>query len=303
MANKLGLVHALATPFNNNNSIDFDTFGKLIEFHLRSGADAIAVPLPHGEDVNLTDEEQRRLIEAAVKLVDGRVPVVAHVSDAGTDIAVERARHAEGCGVAAIFSHPPYFWHPKAAMVVEHLVRIGTAVKVPFYLCSQVVEYPGTHLTTDIVLEVAKRVPNLAGLIDSYMDWVFMAEVMSNITNTRPEFQLMPGTDYMVQPGVLGAKGAVSPLSAIAPKLVRQVYELCASERFIEARKPQEQLAALYQVTKRNGLAGFKEILRLMGRDCGQARQPMRGLTSAERDTLAAELKGLSFLQSEKTGW
>jgi 4-hydroxy-tetrahydrodipicolinate synthase len=303
VANQLRLVHAPVTPFNSNLSIDFDTLGKLIEFHLKSGADAIAAPLPHAEDISLSDEEQRAVIERVVKLVNGRVPVVAHVSDAGTAIAVERARFAEGCGVAALATHPPYFWHPKSGMVVEHLVRIGTAVKLPVYLCSPVVEYAGTHLTTDIVIEVEQKVPNLAGLIDASMDWVFMAEVLSNVAETRADFQLMPGTDYMVQPGVLGARGAVSMLSAIAPKLVREVYALCAAERFIEARKPQEQLAWLYHVTKRNGLAGFKEVIRLMGRDCGQARPPLHGLTSAERDALAAEVDSMSFLKAEQRGW
>jgi 4-hydroxy-tetrahydrodipicolinate synthase len=303
MANQLGLVHAPVTPFNSDLSIDFDAYARLIEFHLASGADAIAVALPIAEDISLSDEEQRSLIEATVKLVNGRVPVVANTSDAGTDIAIERARFAERCGVAAILSHPPYFWHPKTGMVVEHLVRIGTAVKLPFYLCSQIVEYPGTHLTTDIVLEVSQRVPNLAGLVDASMEWVFMAEVISIVTESRPDFQFMPGTDYMVQPGVLGAKGAVSGLSAIAPKLVRQVYELCASEKFIEARKPQEQLAWLYHVTKRNGLPGFKEVLRLMGRDCGQARPPLRGLASAERDAIAAEVNSMAFLKPEQRGW
>jgi 4-hydroxy-tetrahydrodipicolinate synthase len=303
MANQLGLVHAPVTPFSSNRSIDFDAFGRLIEFHLKSGADAIAVLMTHAEDISLSDEERRSVIEATVKLVRGRVPVLANVSDAGTAIAVERARFAERCGVTAIASHPPYFWHPKAGMVVEHLVSIGTAVKLPFYLCSPVVEYPGTHLTTDIVVKVAERVPDLAGVIDACMDWVFMAEVMTSVAETRPQFQLMPGTDYMVQPGVLGAIGAVSGLSTIAPKLVRQVYELCASERYIEARKPQEQLAWLYHLTKRHGLAGFKEIIRLMGRDCGEARPPLHGLTSAERDALAAELSGMSFLKSEQRGW
>src|SRR5215207_7095887 len=114
MANQLGLVHAPVTPFNSDMSVDFDKFGRLIEFHLQSGADAIAVLMTHAEDISLSDEERRNVIETAVKLVRGRVPIVANVSDAGTAIAVDRARFAERCGVAAIASHPPYFWHPKA---------------------------------------------------------------------------------------------------------------------------------------------------------------------------------------------
>ena len=84
------------------------------------------------------------MLEFAIKQVNGRVPVIAHVSDAGTAIAVERAKHAEKAGAAAIVSHPPYFWHPQPAMVVEHLVQIGSAVKLPLFVCNPPVENAGT---------------------------------------------------------------------------------------------------------------------------------------------------------------
>ena len=91
---KPGLVHVPVTPFKRDQSVDFDTYAKVLEFHLRSGADALALPMPQGEDLSLTDAEQRQVLEFALKQVNGRVPVIAHVSDAGTSIAVERARHA-----------------------------------------------------------------------------------------------------------------------------------------------------------------------------------------------------------------
>src|SRR3990172_10650891 len=131
-----GLVHTPVTPFKRDQSIDFDAYGRLIEFHLRHGADALALPMPPGEDISLTDGELRTLLEFAMKQVKGRVPVLAHVNDAGTDIAVARVRHAEQAGAAAIVSHPPYFWHPKASMVVEHIVQVGSATRLPFFICS-----------------------------------------------------------------------------------------------------------------------------------------------------------------------
>lgn len=98
---KPGLVHTPVTPFKRDHSIDFDAYGTLLEFHLRHGADALALPMPQGEDMSLTDEEQRTLLEFAIERVKGRVPVIAHVSDAGTRIAVERVRHAAQKFVAA----------------------------------------------------------------------------------------------------------------------------------------------------------------------------------------------------------
>jgi 4-hydroxy-tetrahydrodipicolinate synthase len=305
-----GLVHTPVTPFKPDQSIDFDTYARIIEFHLKNGADALALPMPEGEDLSLTDGEQRQLLKFAMKQVNGRVPVMAHASDAGTSIAVARAKHAEQAGVAAIVSHPPYFWHPKASMVVEHLVRIGTAVKLPFYIVNPPIESVGTTLTTEITLQVIERVPNLAGVIDACLEFVFMEEVISNGQRLRPGFQLVAGADFMVTAGALGGIGAFSPLSAIAPKLARGLYDLCLQEKFVEARRMQEDIAALHHAIKetgisglKDGLAGMKAALAFMGRECGQPRPPVKPAGESERGRLTEALSAMAFLRAEPRGW
>jgi len=304
MANfKPGLVHTPVTPFKRDQSIDFDAYTKVLEFHLRNGADALALPMPQGEDMSLTDGELRKLLEFAIRQVNGRVPVIAHVSDAGTRIAVERVRHAEQAGAAAIASHPPYFWHPKASMVVEHLVQIGSATQLPFFICSPPVEDVGTPLTTEITLHVLERLNNVAGVVDASMDWVFMVEAISLGRGKCADFQLLAGTDYMVSAGVIGGVGAFSPLAGVAPKLAHRLYDLCAAQSFVEARKPQEDMAALHHLVKMAGLAGLKGAMRAMGRECGAPRPPARALGEVEYGKLAEEISNLGFLGAEPRGW
>jgi 4-hydroxy-tetrahydrodipicolinate synthase len=298
-----GLVHTPVTPFKTDWSIDFERYARLIEFHLANGADALALAMPCGEDLSLKDAERSALLEFAIKQVRGRVPVIAHVNDAGTDLAVARAGLAERAGAAAIVSHPPYFWHPKEYMVIEHLARIGNATSLPFFVCSPPVEDAGTHLTTDIVLEVQQKVRTLAGMVDASMDWVFMTEVLSIGQAVRPDFQLLPATDYMVSAAAIGAMGAYSPLSAVAPKLVRKVYELCVQQQFVAARRQQEDIAELAHTVKMARTAGLKAALRVMGRDCGVPRPPATVLTAAEQERFAAELAAMPFLREEPHGW
>lgn len=298
-----GLVHTPVTPFKSDHGIDYETYAKVLEFHIASGADTLALPMPEGEDMSLTDMELRELTEFALKQVRGRVPVIVHVSDAGTAIAVARARHAEKAGAAAIVSHPPYFWHPKPAMIVEHLTQIGSAVKLPFYVCNPVVESAGTHLSTETTLQLIDKLPNYCGVVDASMDWVYMTEVISDGKQVRPGFQLLAGTDFMVSAGLLGGKGAFSPLSAIAPRLVRRMYDLCAKEQYVEARQAQESIGVLHHVVKINGLAGLKAAMRAMGRDCGIPRPPARSLTESEYGALEQAVRGMAFLKDEPKGW
>ena len=307
---KPGLVHTPVTPFRRDHSIDYEAYGKLIEFHLRNSADALALPMPPGEDMSLTDGELRQVLGFALKQVKGRVPVIAHVSDAGTSIAVERAVHAEKAGAAAIVSHPPYFWHPKPAMVVEHLVRIGAAVKLPFFIFNPPVESVGTTLSTDIVLQLVERVPNLAGVVDAGLDFVFMEEIMCNARPSRPDFQLLAGQDFPVPAFALGGSGVFSPLAAIAPGLVRDVYNLCKARKFVEARGRQESVAELHHLLKeagesglKDGLGGIKCAMALMGRECGAPRPPVRPLGEIERGRIAEAVRAMPFLDAEPRGW
>ena len=68
-----GLVHAPVTPFKRDQGIDYDTYAKILEFHLRNGAEALALPMPEGEDMSLKDAEQRELLSFALARVKGRM--------------------------------------------------------------------------------------------------------------------------------------------------------------------------------------------------------------------------------------
>jgi 4-hydroxy-tetrahydrodipicolinate synthase len=298
-----GLVHAPVTPFNRDYSIDFDTVSKLIEFHLGHGAEALALPMHAGESVSLSDSEQRKLLEFTIAKVNARVPVIAHVSDSGTGIAVARARHAQDVGAAAIVATTPYYWTPPQPMVIEHFAQIGSAVRVPFLVLYTPEEMAGTKITTELVLKLIERLDNFAGLVDASLDWQFMVNIASNVQRVRPWFQILSGSEYMVSASALGATSMFSSLSGIAPLLVRRLFDLCRNEKYFEARHDQETVSALRQVMKMAGFAGLKGALRGMGRDCGEPRPPNAALSEPARAALAADLEAIAALRAEPRGW
>jgi 4-hydroxy-tetrahydrodipicolinate synthase len=304
MANlNLGLVHTPVTPFTRTGRVDFDVYGKLLEFHLRNGADALALPMHAGESVSLTEAERRGVIEFAIGQVGGRVPVLAHVSDAGTGIAAAYARHAETAGAAAVIATTPYYWTPPPAMVLEHFAQIGASVGIPFLVHNAPEDMAGTRITVELALKLMDRAENFAGVVDSSLDWQFMVELVDRARRPRPAFQLLSGVEYMVSAAAIGAKGAFSPLAAIAPGPVRHLYDLCRKDRLFEARGAQEEIAALLQLVKKAGAAGVKAALRAMGRDCGEVRPPLRGLGEEESGRLSEALAAIPALRMEPRGW
>ncbi len=298
-----GLVHTPVTPFKSDRSVDYDAYARLIEFHLKNGADALAVTMHAGESVSLSDAEQRNMIAFAIKQVNARVPVIAHASDSGTQIAADRARFAQDAGASAIVATTPYYWTPPPAMVLEHLALIGAAVSIPYLVYYTPHEMGATRISTDHVLKLIERLPNFAGLVDASRDWQFMLNIITAASRVRPDFQIMSATDFMVSSGAIGAKTLFSPLAGVAPKLIRQLYDLCKQDKYVDARPAQEQVAALYQAVKVPGLCGLKGAVSAMGRECGNVRAPNTLLGAAARDTLASALKGLPALAAEPRGW
>jgi len=298
-----GLVHTPVTPFTPDRRIDHDCYARLIAFHIRNGADALALPMHAGESVSLTDAERRVLLEFAIKSVASRVPVIAHVSEAGTSIAADLARHAEGAGAAAIVATTPYYWTPPAAMLLEHFAQIGAAVKIPFYVYNAPEEMHGTRISTDLCLKLIERLENFAGVVDLSLDWQFMIELLTYARSKRPDFALIAGTEHLVSAAAIGATAMFAPLAAIAPRLVRDLYEVCRQDRLAEARPAQETIAAVRHLLKVGGVGSLKAALTAMGRDCGVPRPPLQALDAASTTKLAADLAAIAALRVEPRGW
>ena len=299
-----GLVHTPVTPFTPDLKIDFGTLEKIIAFHLQHGAQALAVQMHEGESVSLSDLEQRKVLDFVIKMVKGKVPVIAHVSDPGTAIAADRAKNAERAGAAAVIATSTYYWTPPANMVLEHFAAIGGAVKIPFYVLFTPDELGGSHhINADMMMKLIDRLPNFAGVADASLDWQFMINVVSNAWRKRPEFQLVAGNEYMVSAGAVGATSMFTSLAAIAPKRLQKLYEICRTEKYFDARETQEEIVVLRQILKRYGRGALKGAIRAMGRDVGQVRPPLDPLSPAEMEKLAAELKELAWLGSEPKGW
>ena len=298
-----GLVHTPVTPFGADDRIDWKRYGKLLDFHLANGAEALALPMHVGESVSLTDEEQRKVLAFAIERARGRARIIGHVSDSGTGIAADRAAYAEQAGAAAIIVTTPYYWTPPADMLLEHFHQVGSAVGIPFFLWYAPEEMRGPKITTDLVLKLIGKRRNFAGVVDSSNDWQFQINVLSNAQRVRPDFQLACGTEYMASAGANGATSLFSSLAGVAPVLVRRLFDICRKEQYFEARKVQEQVAALYQLVKSGGFAGLKTALRAVGRDCGEPRPPMEPLSDEARARVVSELERFDALGPEPRGW
>jgi 4-hydroxy-tetrahydrodipicolinate synthase len=297
-----GLAHAPLTPFNGGG-IDYDAYGKVLDFHLNHGAEALALPMHAGESVSLTVEERKALLDFSVKHVRGRAPIIANVSEAGTATASSLAAHARQSGATAVIASVPYYWTPPQSMLIEHFAAIGAAGELPLFVFNSPSEMNEVEFTSKSVVELLGRLPNFAGLIDASLDWQYMIEVVTVARGVRPDFQFVSGTEYMISASAIGATGLVSGLATVAPRLVSELYGICRAERYQDARRVQEDAAILFRAFHEPGAAGLKAAARSMGRDCGGPRPPLPAFSEAETKALLAELSAVQSIKAEPRGW
>jgi 4-hydroxy-tetrahydrodipicolinate synthase len=275
-----GLVHTPLTPFAADGRLDLERYGIMLDFHLRNGAEALAVPMHAGESVSLPDAERRALIGFAVKHAAGRAPVIAHVSEAGTGIAAALARFAQAAGAAAVVATTPYYWTPPPSMILQHFFQIGSAVDIPFFVWNAPDDMAGVKINTELATKLIAKLPNFAGVVDSGLDWQFMIELLTEAPRARPGFALYSGTELMVSASAIGASGMFSALAAIAPRLIGELFSHCRAQKLDAARPLQEQVAALRHMVKPGGVAALKAARARHG---PRLRHPPRPALAARR--------------------
>jgi 4-hydroxy-tetrahydrodipicolinate synthase len=300
---KFGLVHAPMTPFSGGN-VDYECYGKLLDFHLRNDAEGLAMPMHTGESVSLTVEERKILVEFAIRHVGNRVPLIVNVSEAGTAIAMSLAAHAKQCGVSAIIASVPYYWTPPQPMLVEHFAAIGKAATLPFFVLNSPREMSNVEFTSNSVVDLLGRLPNFAGLIDVSLDWQYMVEIVTVARAVRPDFQFVSGTEYMISACAIGATGILSSLASISPRLVSALYRSCRRESYKEAYSLQEDAVILFQSLRDTGVSGLKAAAACMfGRDCGNPRPPLPKLDARTTQALVEKLGAVHRIKAEPHGW
>ena len=124
-----GIVGSPVTAFKQDNSVDFGTFEKQVDFLIASGVSALVHPMHIGESGSLLEEERRQLAQALVSAAGGRVPVFVNVSFAGTDLSIEMAKHAAKCSATGVVLLPPYNRKVSPMALVQHFQAVADAVR------------------------------------------------------------------------------------------------------------------------------------------------------------------------------
>jgi len=289
----VGSIVALVTPMQEDGSVDYPTFRRLIDWHIAEGTDCIGVVGTTGESPTVSVDEHCELIRVAVAHAAGRVPIMAGAGANSTREAIELSRFSKEVGADCTLQVVPYYNKPSQEGIYQHFKAIAEAVDLPVVLYN----VPG-RTVADMLPETALRLAGVPGIVG-------LKEASGNIERAAQLIKFAPagfgvysgddGTAVALM--LLGGHGNVSVTANVAPRLM---HELCMAAMAGDVKRARElhfQLLSLHkQLFCEPSPAPTKWAMSRLGLCRPDVRLPITPLTTAGQGLVDAALRDAGLL-------
>lgn len=285
---------AIITPFKENGDVNYEKFAEIIEEQIAAGTDAIIVCGTTGEAATLSHEEHLSVIEACVKNVNHRIPVIAGTGSNCTETAIYLSTEAEKLGVDGLLVVTPYYNKATQKGLYEHFKMIADSVKIPIILYN-IPGRTGCTMTPETVVKICKEVDNIIGVKDATGNLSQVANLMSLADGCVDVYS---GEDALIVPTLaLGGKGVISVLSIVAPAQTHNICQLYFDGKTEEATKEQIRAIPLINAlfSEVNPIP-VKKAMNLMGKEVGPLRRPLTEMEPEHAEVLAKVMKDYGIL-------
>ncbi len=236
-----GAITALITPFNDDGTIDFDSFNTLVEDQITNGISGLLPVGTTGESPTLSHEENLKVVEQAIRISNGRVPVIAGTGSNSTKEAIEMTKIAKQMGADASLQVVPYYNKPTQEGIYRHFIAIADSCDIPIIVYN-IKGRSGVNVETETLLRLAQH-KNIVGVKEASGD---LAQMMDVIANKPEGFCVLVGDDNIIFPFMaLGGDGVISVISNILPGETQKLIDLTNEGKLEEARKLHYKLLPL----------------------------------------------------------
>lgn len=259
-----GMVPPIGTPLNADETVDEKGLRKLVNHLIDGGVDGIFVNGSMGCFALLTDAEQIRAIEIVADEVNGRVRVVAGLSDTGTKRVIEKTKIIEKFKVDYLTAVVPYFFRLTQQQGKRFFQEVANAAQKPVLI------YNNPYLTpldfeVSTLLELSEE-PNIVGLKDSNQDFNRLTGLFEAFRG-KEDFTIMLGTELLIPQGLMmGADGAIGGAHNIAPKFAAELYQAHLKGDYETSFARSRDLARICNIFQYGSIwGGFEAALQLLG--------------------------------------
>lgn len=292
-----GVIPAFYACYDSQGAVSVEGVKALTRHLIAKGIKGVYVGGSSGECIYQSVAERKAVLEAVMSEAKGKITVIAHVACNNTADSVELAAHAESCGVDAIASIPPIYFHLPNYAIADYWNAMSAAAPNTEFVIYNIPQLAGTALTMPLLQEMLKN-PNVVAVKNSSMPVqdIQMFKDAGIAARGKDGFAVFNGPDEQFVSGrVMGADGGIGGTYAVMPELFLKMDELLAKGDIDTARHVQ-YLAdrIIYKMCETHGnlYAVQKEILRRMyGLELGGVRAPLPNLAESDEAVVAAAQK------------
>ena len=264
---------ALVTPFTEEKDVNYEELGRLIEFQIENGTDAIIICGTTGEPVTMTEDERLSVISYTIEKVGKRIPVIAGTGGNCTENVVAFSKKAEEAGADGLLVVTPYYNKATQNGLYEHYKAVAAAVSIPIVMYN-VPSRTGVNLLPDTASHLGKDVANIVALKEASGNISQVAEVMQKAEGV---LDIYSGNDDQIVPILsLGGIGVISVLANVAPKATHDMVQLYLDGNVKASTQLQLEYMELIQALfcEVNPIP-VKKALELMGYGTKALRMPL----------------------------
>ncbi|AUA23236.1 TPA: 4-hydroxy-tetrahydrodipicolinate synthase [Clostridioides difficile] len=287
-----GSAVALVTPFTEDNNVNFEKLGELIEYHIENGTDALVVCGTTGEATTMSESEIFAVIKYTVEKVNKRIPVIAGTGSNNTMLSVHMSQEAEKLGVDGLLIITPYYNKTNEKGLKLHFETIANSVKLPIILYN----VPGrtkVNIKPSVVAELAK-IDNIVAVKEASGDLAQVAEIAKLVPK---DFAIYSGNDDTILPLLsLGGSGIISVLANICPKETHDLVTKFFEGDIEGSKKLQLDMDALIAALfiEVNPVP-VKTAMNILGFNVGDLRLPLAEMEETNLNVLKQELTNFGF--------
>lgn len=235
-----GMATALVTPMTPEG-IDYEAFGRFIDFQIDSGINALVAMGTTGENATIEPEDQTAVIRYTVERAAGRVPVIAGTGTNNTAHVLDNTRRACDAGADAVLVVTPYYNKATQSGLIAHFTQVADVATVPVILYN-VPGRTGCNLQPKTLATLAEH-PNIVALKEASGN---MAQFMEMMRVAGDKIDIYSGEDALTAPMMsMGCKGAISVLSNVVPGLAVAMTDAAKAGNYEEAARLQLSMLPL----------------------------------------------------------
>lgn len=283
-----GCATAIITPFDENDNINFDEFKKIVNFQIDNGINGIVVCGTTGEASTMTTEEKEELIKYCVKVVNGRVPVIAGVGSNNTKQVIENEKYAQKVGANGLLIVTPYYNKTTQEGLVEHYKLIAENTFLPIILYN-VPGRTGVDIKPDTYFKLSK-IKNIVATKEASGD---ISKILKIRHLCQDNLNIYSGNDDQIIPILsLGGIGVISVLSNVIPEYTSNIIKKYLNGEVKEASDMQIKATKLINLLfKEVNPIPIKALMNSFGFKCGKTRLPLVECSKELQEELTYNLK------------